>query len=568
MKKLSLASLVLAATVVLFSGCNCFNRMQKNVALIEASSTPEVLALKGQNVSADLTVAFPPKYFNEEAIMRVTPVLVFDGGEIAGTPKYLQGEKVKDNYNVISWKHGGSYTQTVVFPYDPRAQLSTLELRFEIRCSDKCRKKYHEFMPVAAMSVAQGISTVQNLVFVANGDGQGVAYEMMPDNFRRVNTITEDASIHYLVNSANVRPAQLTQEQIKLFENFVKENSDRNGVKLGNLYSKGYASPEGPENFNEQLSKRRSESGQAAMKKQLKGVDVDYDASWYGEDWEGFKKLVEASDIKDKDLILQVLAMYDSPAVRDREIRNMSAVLRVLEERILPELRRTQFVMTADVEGMTDAQILAAARKNDKNLTVEEILYGAGMTNDLKEKAAIYQLAANQYNDVRAYNNLGVVYAQMGKYSEAENALNRAARIEAAPQVSNNMAALAISRGDYEQARKYLSALSGPAARNNKGLLAMAEGNYSAAARDLTGYNKAVAEVADGNYAAAKTALGGNSSADAEYLRAIIAMRQGDSKGAVAYLNSAVKKNPALKQKAARDVEFAKLFGTQEFLAL
>lgn len=560
MKRLVSISMILAAMVVLLSSCNCYKKMVKKSSRIETSCTPGVLSVKGSSVTADIKVTFPAKYFDEIAVLKVTPVLVFEGGEIAGTPKFVQGEKVKDNYTVISWKKGGSYTQTVTFPYDKRAAVSTLELRIESKCANKCSKKNLEFVPFAAVAVAQGISNVQ-------GAADNTAYmSIMADKFQRVTTITKGSEFLYDINSAKVRPAQLTTEQIKMFEDFVKEYSAKDRTTLGSIYAKGYASPDGPVKFNDELSKKRSESGKAALSKQI--ADKKFDAASYGEDWEGFKELVEASNIQDKDLILQVLQMYSSPVQRDQEIMNMSAVFNVLKKEVLPKLRRTQFTTAADIEGLTDAELKEAAAKNIDKLNVEEMLYAATLVSTNAEKAKIYQAAATKFNDARAYNNLGVVLAQEGDLAASKKALDKAASIAASSEISNNLGVVALAQGNVAEAKKYLSSLNSKDANANKSLVALAEGNYAEATKGLSGYNLAVAEVCNGNLSKAKSALANEKSADAEYLRAVIAMREGDTKAAMANLKSACAKDSALKAKAKTDIEFAKIFGTTEFLAL
>lgn len=561
MKRLVKVSLILSCMALVLSSCNCYKKMLKKVDTVQTSCTPAVLSLKGSTVTADIKVTFPPKYFDEVAVLKVTPVLVFEGGEIAGTPKFVQGENVKDNYTVIPWKTGGSYTQTVTFPYDPKARLSTLELRMESKCSNKCSKKYREFIPFAAMPVAQGISTVQN-------DANQTSYLVyMPDNFKKVTTISQDAEILYQINKANVRKNQLTTDQIKMLNDFVKENADKEKVTLGNIAAKGYASPDGPVKFNDELSKKRSETGKEAYSKQL-GMDAKYDIAAYGEDWDGFKELVEKSDIKDKELILQVLQMYSSPVKRDEEIKNMSSVFKVLAEEILPQLRRTKLVATADVQSKTDAELKAAVDQNVNSLDLEEMMYAATLYKKNSEKAMIYEAAAKKYNDARAYNNLGVALAKQGKLDQAKKALDQAAKLQSAPEISNNLGVVALAQGNVAEAKKYLSSLNTKDAKRNMALVELAEGNYSEAAKGLSGYNLAVAEVANGNLAKAKTALAKEKSADADYLRAVIAMREGDSKAAIANLKSAFSKKKSLKEKAKTDVEFAKLFGTTEFLAL
>ena len=559
MRRLAQVSLVLTAMMTLLAGCSQYNKMQKNIGKIEAYANPEVLTLKGQVVEADITYSFPKKYFYEEMILKVTPVLVFEGGEIAGNPKYFQGEDVRDNYTTVSWKKGGEFTQKVAFPYDSRADLSTLVLRIEGRTADQCRRdKFKTFGTFGSVAVAQGISSIQALADVPY-------MQLMDHNFKRVRTISESADIFYEINSPKVRAAQLTSDQIELFETFVRENSAAEDVTLGTIYSNGYASPDGPENFNQKLSAERSQSGEQAIKGKLKGMDVQYDAAAYGEDWEGFRKLVEASNMPDKDLILQVLSMYDSSARREQEIKNLSAVYNELKTKILPELRRTQLVASAEVVGLSDEELVAALNKKDNSLRLDEILYGATLLPTVDQQIVAYQMAADRYNDVAAYNNLAVALMQKGNVNAAQEAIDKAARLNSNPIVVNNMAAIAIAKGDLTTAKKYLSGLNSNEAKQNLALIALQEGDYSAAMRDLKGYNLAVVEVVNGNYSAAKRALGDSKTADAEYLRGIIAMREGNSKDAADYLRKAIELDPSLRNKAMSDIEFAKLFVNGQF---
>ncbi len=556
MKRFLKVSLLLTAMTVMLAGCGCYNKMAKKISEVKMSATPEMLILKGNKVTADIKVEFPGRFMNKNAIVRVTPVLVFKGGEIAGTPKFLQGQAVKDNYQVLSTKNGGSYSQTVVFPYDSRAAISTLELRFDVKCCATA-----DFMTFASVPVAQGISNVLGLLNESNNAS------IMPDNFKRVTTIQQDADIMYLINSAVVRPKALDDSQIKLLEEFVRENQNKDRVSLGNIQAKGYASPDGPVDFNDKLSKNRSNTGKDAISKQLKDVNVGYDVAAYGEDWEGFKILVEASDIPDKDLILQVLSLYSSPVQRDQEIKNMSSVFEVLKKEILPQLRRTQLVASADIQGKTDAELRSAVKENINSLNVEELLFSATLFEDNATKATIYKKAADKFKDARAYNNLGVVLISEGDFRQAKSALQQAAKLSNDPAISNNLGLVALAEGNIEEAKKYLQPLNTADANANKALVQVLEGNTNAAA-GLQGYNLAVAELANGNVARAKAALGNVATADADYVRAIIAMREGDTNAALRNLKSAVSKDKDLAARAKNDIEFAKLFSNSEFQAL
>lgn len=566
MKKFATVGLALSLMAAMLVSCGeCYEKMQKKQDQIQVTCNPEVLTLKGQVVSTDITVSFPENYFNAETILKITPVLVYEGGELVGTAKYVQGEDVVGNYTAISRFEGGSYTQHVEFPFVKEAAMGTLELRIEGKCYDDC-KETPDFVALATVAAAKGVSAIQNL---ANNEistcGQGCGcgkngLAVMEHNFQRASTTSQQAEILYQINSSTVRKNQLTQEQIKLFKEFVANNSTAERTTLSNVYASGYASPDGPEKFNNKLSEKRSQTGAKAIKKELKGVEgLNYEIASYGEDWDGFKTLVENSDIEEKDLILNVLQMYSSPVERDKEIQNMRSVFKVLAEEILPQLRRTRFAVEATYAGLTDEEILAAAKACDANLDIEHLLYAATLTNDNAEKAAIYEFAANTYNDARAYNNLAVVRVALGDYSAAKSAFERSAQLEANETVATNLATLAVAQGDLEAAKKYLEGIENEAAKANRGAIALAEGNYQEAKANLKGYNLAIAELCDNNIEAAKAAIAEVKGADADYVRAIIANREGDTAKAVAYLKSAVAAKPELKAQAENDIEFAAL---------
>ena len=542
------AGFVLAAAALLLAGCTCHNRMVNRADRIGVTVTPQVLVVKGQHITADVTVTFPPRFVSRTTVLRVTPVLEFEGGSIDGTPKFVQGERIRDNYTVISRRNGGSYTQTVTFPYDPRADISTLRLVIEAKCG--CEQD--EFVPIASRIVAQGVSHIAR-----NADWTEFL-EMMPHNFRRVTTNTYTADLMYLINSAQVRNVALSAEQIRLFEEFVRDAEKDARTTLASVQSRGYASPDGPERFNEDLSRRRSETARTAVGQQIRrqGINVDIDPSYYGEDWDGFRELIEASNIPDRNLIVSVLNMYSSSVQREQQIRNMSQVFNVLKTDILPKLRRSQLVANADIQGRTDAELREAVARQAHVLSADELLFAATLFPH-NEAVGVYRTAAERFNnDARALNNLGVALAKDGNLGEAVRMFQAASRISQAPEISNNLGVMALVEGNTAEARRFISGLTGERARANQGLIALVEGDYATASRNLTGHNLAVAELANGNLAASRAALGNLDTAQADYVRAIIAMREGNPTTALSSLNSAFGKDPSLRDRARRDIEF------------
>ena len=575
MKKLMRLSMVLVAASLAFTSCNCFKKMAKNREDVKLTVAPEILTLNNGIVAADINVTFPVEYFNKKAVIKVTPVIVFEGGEVAGTTHYYQGSKVDDNYTVVDKKNGGNFTQHVEFPYDPRMDQSELQLRAEIKCpGGKCK----EFTLVNLNTGA--IPTKEQAAVLAGNDeaakaalakefGLTVAYgvntlqkdlkygdlmEEMDNNFKRITTVVDKTDLLYAINSSVVTKKNERNANLDAFKANVDETM-QNDRATQNIAVKGYASPDGPVKFNDKLSKARSESGKKVVAKLLKDSGLDIDAAAYGEDWDGFKELVEQSNIKDKDLILQVLSLYNSPAERETEIKNMSSVFNELKKDILPELRRSQIVNSTDIQGKTDAEIMAAF-KNGQDLTVEEYLYAAeSLANGAEEQVAILTAASKKFNDARVWNNLGVAQTQAGDKAAALKSFEKAAKLDSSAALNKNLLLANLANCNTAEAKKYAAAADSEA----KAAMAAAEGNYKSAAAGLEGYNKAIALIQSNDLAGAKKAIAKDNSAEADYLRAVIAVKEGDLKSAEAQLKSATSKNPELAKKAASDVNLKAL---------
>ncbi len=569
MRKVLNLSLAVIAASALLTSCNCFSKMMKKTAQgTTATCTPELVTLKGDNAVTTISVNIPAKAFHRYGVLKVTPVIVslIDGTEYAGEPRFFQGEKVQDNYTVVPFS-GGTVTMDVAIPYHPSMRLSQLVLKAEAKCL-KGGKKIKNFTPYETpIFVTNGVSALQ--LMADNYAKVAIA----PDAFQRVTNISETAKIMFTINQSNVRANQLSKEDIKALEDFIIANSGDAKKKVGDVYTQAYASPDGPLALNDRLSKDRGTSTEKAVsakfKKDKMPVGTKFDVNAMGEDWEGFKELVEKSNIPDKDLILQVLAMQKDPQVRDREIKNMSAAFKVLAEKILPELRRSKMTVNVQVEGLTDAELKEAVATDVNKLNVEEMLFAATLYNDNATKAKIYKAAAEKYNCYRGYNNLGVVLANQGDYAAAKAMFLKAASLNSTdPYVINNLGVVALAEGKKADAAKFFAASSIPEAKYNQGLVELANGNYAAAARTLDGYNQALAELLNGNVAKAKQQLAGMNTWRANYVKAVIAAREGNANALVSNLKAAIAQNPEAAELAATDVNFYNYFEHAEFVEI
>ncbi len=560
MKKVFSFAMAFAVAAVALTGCNCYSKMAEGADAVTITSSPEVLALNNGKVAAEVSVDFPAEFVNKKSIIKITPMMVFEGGVVEATPFFYQGESVEDNYKVVS-SNGGTYTESVEFDYAEGMNLGQLMAKVELKCSGD-----DEYTLIDASTLEEaeaGAEAAQYGFYIADGvntmqlDIKYCALMVQAENnYQRVLTEVTKADLAYSISSSVVRSSALKSEDVEAFAALVGEQYGNDRIEQ-KLYANGYASPDGAEKFNDKLSSARSESAKKSMAKILKEYGLEIDAASYGEDWEGFQEAVAASDIKDKNLILQVLSLYSSAAQREAEIKNLSSVYGELKSDILPQLRRTQMVNSSDVTGKSDDEMVELVKANSlSELTVEELLHlAASVLECCKDKVAVLEYAANNFNDARAYNNLGILYSCAGEASKALAAFEKAAQGDVpATVVNNNLALVNLSMQNVEEAKKYESSANAV----TKSAFGMATGDYTATG--IEGYNAAIAAFMREDYAAASSAIAECKSAEADYLRAAIAVRTGDLKVAEAELNSAISKKACLEEKAKGDVNLQPLF--------
>jgi len=302
----------------------------------------------------------------------------------------------------------------------------------------------------------------------------------------------------------------------------------------------------------------------AVRKYKMELMDGFYNQVPKGEDWTGFQKLMQASDIPDKDLVLRVLSMYTDNNKREEAIRNIAETYTIIKDEILPELRRSNFVVSYDVEGYTDEELMDLCKSNPEILTVEELLFSATLFEDLNDKLEVYQNAARVHaDDFRGYNNAGWCLMEMGRQNQAKDLFNQALSVERNKAVVNNVAAIMRREGDVDGAMKLLNEASGAGdeVNYNKGIILIQKGDYSAAISNMgrnTTVNVALAKMLNGDANGAKTVLdnAGDDSAVASYVYAIACARLGDGAGAKRHLTDAITKDGALREKAKKDLEF------------
>ena len=534
----------LSAVVLGFAAvaCSSAEKMAEMAENVTVKCEPAVLEVVAGEIDATVSVTYPEDYFHPKAILEVTPVIVYEGGEVKMEPFFFQGEKVEDNYEVVP-SAGTTITKKVHFEYVPGMENCYLELRGVVKHKSKS-------VDMPSKKVADGANTTYMLV-----DKNG-ALDLKADNYQEVIKQTAEGQILYQINSSTVRNSQLKGQSVKDYQAALDEILANERKTLVSTDVVAYASPDGKEDQNAKLSDNRSKSAEKAYGKVVKGKEVtgDVNVTSVGEDWEGFQELVAESDLEDKDLIIRVLSMYSDPAVREKEIKNMSAVYTTLAKEVLPELRRARFIANVEFKNYTSEELLKLIDENIDVLDETALLRAATLVNENADKVALYKKAVEKFNSANGQYNLAVVYIWDGKLAEAKAALAKCAKDA---DWNNAMGVVALREGNNAEAANYFKAANNASAKANLAVIDVLNGDYKAAAAKLAGQkgcNTALVALLNGDLAAAANTT--CKCATASYIKAIAAARQGKADAVKANIEAA-KADPALAARYEKDIEFA-----------
>jgi len=548
-KKISL-SLMLAGALFLTS---CSGKFAPTSDFFNV--TPEVLVVQGGKVAATIDGTFPAKSFPAKAVVTVTPVLKYEGGETLGSPMTLQGSKVKANNKVIG-KEGGTFKMNTVYKYVPAMSKSELYLRFTTSIGKKA-------ITIPDIKVADGVIATESLANAASASPTAST-----DKFQRVIQEAHEASILFLIQQAKLRESELTSESVTGLKDKIAASGADSSKQITSIEVASFASPDGSLSLNEKLAGEREKATVNFLEKTMKNANAEgaIDAHFTAEDWEGFQQLVSTSSIQDKELILRVLSMYPDPEKREQEIKNLSAVYKNLADEILPQLRRSKMKITVDIIGKTDEQLKTMALNDPSGLSLEELLYAGSLVSATTEKENIYKKATELFpNDYRAFNNLGVCAFKAGNVTAAKADFEKAYALNKSSEVSSNLALTALATGaDDATVNSYLGGAAGSEGlKEAQGILYLRQGEYAKAVTafgDLKSNNAALAQLLAKDYSKAKTTLDGiaKPTAETNYIKALVGARTNNKDMVITGLSAAIKADKAYANKALKDVEFSK----------
>lgn len=553
---------VLAAGAML-SSCDLLKDLQYEVQ-------PKTLEMHGDSVRVKVDVQFPEKGLNKKASVEITPLL----GTTALKTITIQGEKATGNGSVVLYKEGGKISFSDVVAYKPEMEDTELKINGTVSKGGQVKAAVPE------TSIAKGTIITPLLV---NKDFK-VVFEK--DNFNRVTEKGFAVEINFDKGKSNVKSSELKDADIKDLAVWLDSSKNNPKIDLKAITLTGFASPEGENISNDSLSNDRAKAAQKVLLKLAKKAENEkaqseiYNLLAKGEDYDGFKKQLEKSDMDsdEKQLIIRVLEMHKDDATRETEMRNMGKTFSYLDENIFPKLRRTEINVTYDKTGYSDEELKALSVSNPDTLTVEELLFAATLVEDLDTKLNIYLAAEKNFNDDhRAFINAGNIYYMQNKLDEAKSHYENANKIKETSIGNNNLGAIEGMNGNREAAKNLLmsSKDAGSEVSYNLGILNIMDGKYNEAVANFGSFdtfNKALAQVLSATGGGVEfTTLDASEDKDSGqgyYLRAISNARQGNVDATVDNLKKAFDKDASFKEKAMKDKEFLKFAEVSAFTSV
>ncbi|MDE5703551.1 MAG: hypothetical protein K2H70_01870, partial [Bacteroidales bacterium] len=288
--------------------------------------------------------------------------------------------------------------------------------------------------------VAQGTMITSTRI-----DKTEVALSTEEHGYEKETVIPHDATIFFLVDMANLnwnlplnKKAE-TKAGIKALDSLLKT-----GMQIKQVQINAWASPEGEESRNQNLSDNRVKTGEKYFKDAYNKMlnqraralkvkpnslkqDLDIQTKSMGEDWDGFIADLRASRIADKNTIINVISSHTDKATREQEIRNMTVIYKEIEDEILPSLRRSEIHVDFLEPKRPDEQIAEYALTAPDSLKLNELLYGATLNEDPAQQLTIYESAMRIYaDDFRAYVNAAALLIKAEQLDKAQSLLEAA----------------------------------------------------------------------------------------------------------------------------------------------
>lgn len=546
---------VLVTASVLTFGCAKFN-----LDKIKYKVVPSPLEYKADSIEVTITAEYPKKTMPKKATADLTPVLKYKGGEKAFKTLPVKGEKADGSGTTLSWS-GGTVKYNAKIPYVDGMQEAELHVKGVGYMKGKEKGTVETKEPIALGTIITPLLLKKDEKFVYGKHNYGPI------------TLTKKVSLFFPYNAFNIRPSEKDSVMKGTFNTFV-DFQMKDGGTFKSIEVNGWASPDGEEGKNNELSTKRADEVKKYVEGYVKGkkLTVTVNGKGNGEDMNGFNAIANSKNFDGKaDLINKIKS-----GAKNNELKSAgNASYNQFEKEILSPLRKSEVTLTVTERQKTNAELTDLAKNNPKKLTLEELLYTVEtLITDDATKISVLQSTASQFpSDYRANNNIGIIYAKQGKLNEALTEFQKAEKLDGSNKgIKNNIGAVYMLLGDKANAISYYKQGAGSQENNhNMGNVYVTQGKYSEAVSAYGSentFNAALAKILAGNPEKAPAIIDGSTEKEdalSYYLKAVAAARTNSNQAVIDNLKTAIAKDGSLKAKAKADLEFLKMRENSDF---
>lgn len=400
-----------------------------------------------QDVPAMQSVVLMPELIDTTTLRKLELPLIFVNSR--NQQIYFERELVDEYPDALALrkKNGEDlvidYVRTV--KHDPWMDNAVLKLH-KMSCACNDRVSRGEMIVAAFDNKKEEVAPEINLFPV---------YLLPPaDNSVKVREEKGSAYLCFVVDRSEIKPDYMNNpvelQKIHSSVNLVKNDSD---VTIRKMTIDGYASPEGTNKHNLQLSIDRTNSLRRYLERTGMTKGIRMEASGRGENWVGFLKyLRENYDVPQRSRLLSIAESSLDPDEKERRMRKETpeGYAYVLKN-VFPSLRCTNYNVIYTVRPFTIEESERVFETRPINLNLNEIYRLAGKyANDQEKYNAIMRKAYMLYpNDSYINLTMSCLAIKRGDVDEAAECLKK---VNDCREKTMNEGLVAYMRGDVERA--------------------------------------------------------------------------------------------------------------------
>ena len=306
---------------------------------------------------------------------------------------------------IIPYDKRETFNYTQVIPYQPWMANASLQLVENLcGCGNYQEMNALELITNDVSTEAKRLSAMSPLV----------AFVQPTVEVVKTRSEQYEAHLDFPVNKSVILTDFMNNhsELVNIHSMFDKIQNDKNLTVTG-IGIEGWASPEGPLAFNEQLSQKRANALKEYLVKNEKVASKLYKVTFGGENWEGLVKALQHSSMKDKETFLSIIKNTTDDVKRKQEIMKVDGGIpyRAMLKEIYPGLRKVNCKIDYTVVNFDVEQGRVVILENPKYLSLNEMYQVANSyPKGSKDFVNVFDIAVRMYpNDPVANLNSAAI---------------------------------------------------------------------------------------------------------------------------------------------------------------